>query len=477
MKFISTRDQNKKELSYTDTLLAGLAPDRGLFVPLEYPQFSLAELQSIKCAPYTEIAFQVKRKIIGWDIPDEDLKTLVNQAYTQDKFPTTKDGNITPLRKVEENLYIQNLSAGPTAAFKDMAMQQLWQEMNHELNKRWETLTILGATSGDTGSAAEAAMKWLKSITLFMLSPQIGMSKFQKAQMANLSGWNIHNISIDGRFDDCQDMVKDIKSMPEFANLWAVNSINWGRISSQVPYYFSGYLQAVDTIGEEIDFCVPSGNFGNVLSWYIAKKMWLPIRRLIVATNENNVLEKVFKTWVYSVSAASITSSPSMDISKASNYERLAFDILGRDGEILAKYMTEFENKWVVDLSDYGVSPSDLEKLWFISGSSSHAARLDMIRYVRDKTGSVIDPHTADALKVAIDLRDKDIKTICLETALPVKFESTIQEALAEIPERPEQFQGLESVWWTDTFTNLWTNREELCAFMKKWKSRKKDFS
>ncbi len=467
MKFISTRDPDKKTLSYTDTLLAGLAPDRGLYVPLEYPQVSLDELQSLQGTTYQEIAFQIKKKIIGGDIPDGVLRELINKAYTQEKFPEWIDGNITPVREIEKNLYIQNLSLWPTAAFKDMAMQQLGQEMNHELQKRGESLTILWATSGDTGSAAEAAMKGLENIVLFMLSPQIGMSAFQRAQMWSLSGDNIFNISIEGRFDDCQDMVKDIKNSAEFAKLWAVNSINWGRISSQVPYYFSGYLQVVDEIGEQVDFCVPSGNFWNVLSGYIAKQMWLPIRRLIIATNENNVLETLFKTWKYTATPADITSSPSMDISKASNYERLAYDLLGRDGEKLAKYMEEFESSWTVDLTDYWVSPQDLQGLGFISGSSTHSDRLDMIHYVEQKEAGIIDPHTADSVKVATDLRDKNIKTICLETALSVKFEDTIEEALWKTPIRPQRFEGLEQRGWDDTFMLLWTQREDLCTFMR----------
>jgi len=467
MKFVSTRDPSKKELSYCDTLLAGLAPDRGLFIPSQYPMVTLDELQALRDAQYTEVAFAIKKKIIGGDIPDDVLRDLVHKAYTGEKFPLSKNGNITPVREIEKNFYIQNLSLGPTAAFKDMAMQQLGQEMNYELTKRWESLTILWATSWDTGSAAEAAMKGLESIKLFMLSPQVWMSQFQRAQMWSLSGDNIFNISIDGRFDDCQDMVKDIKWSAGFANLWAVNSINWGRISSQIPYYFSGYLQVVDQIGEEVDFCVPSGNFWNVLSGYIAKKMWLPIRRLIVATNENNVLETLFKTGKYTVTPADITSSPSMDISKASNYERLVYDILWRDGEKLAKYMKQFEENWSVDLADFWVRVSDLKSLWFESGSSTHEDRLDMIRYVQEKWGWVIDPHTADSIKVAKDLKDSGVKTICLETALPVKFEDTIREALWQLPERPEMFAWLESRGWDDTFTLLWTDREALKDFMR----------
>ncbi|MCD5375179.1 threonine synthase [Candidatus Gracilibacteria bacterium] len=467
MHLISTRDSLGTPNTYCETLLTGLAPDGGLFIPSEYPQVSQGELESLKNSPYTNIAFQIKKKLISGDIDDVTLKDLVENAYTQEKFPNSVDGNITPVRKIDKNLYIQNLSLGPTAAFKDMAMQQLGQEMNYELTKRGENLTILGATSGDTGSAAEAAMKGLDAITLFMLSPQIGMSDFQKAQMGNLSGDNIFNISVDGCFDDCQDMVKDLKNSPEFSHLGAVNSINWGRISSQVPYYFSGYLQTVDEVGEEIDVCVPSGNFGNVLSAYIAKKMGLPIRRLIIATNENDVLHKVFSTGVYEITPSSITSSPSMDISKASNYERLVFDLLGRDGAKTEKYMQEFADKKTVDLADYGVSVEDLKSQGFISGSSSHADRLSMIEWVYEVSKTIIDPHTADSIKVSLELRDPNIKTICMETALPVKFEDTIEKALGFIPERPAIFESLEAQNNEKAFQKMGTDREQLKNFIE----------
>lgn len=467
MFYISTRDSNKKKYKYTETLLEWLAPDWGLFIPYEYPQISKKELESLKNSPYTDIAFSIKQKFVWWDIPDDILKNLVKNAYRKDKFPDSINWNITPVRKIDENLYIQNLSLWPTAAFKDMAMQFLWQEMNYELTKKWEKLTILWATSWDTWSAAEAAMKGLDSIKLFMLSPEIGMSSFQKAQMWSLSWWNIINISIKWRFDDCQDMVKDLKNSKEFSKLWAVNSINWWRISSQVAYYFSGYLQVVDKIGEEVDFCIPSGNFGNVLSWYIAKKMWLPIRKLIIATNENNVLDRLFKTWVYSLSPASITSSPSMDISKASNYERLVFELLDKNADKLSDYMNTFSEKGTVNLSDYWISVENLKTMWFLSGSSSHFDRLNTIKWVYEKSKTYIDPHTADGIKVARDLRDENIKTICMETALAVKFEDTIKEAIWHIPERETRFKNLENLNMSDSFYLQSVDREELKEFIK----------
>src|SRR3989338_2127883 len=469
MRMISTRDGSKKRLPYSDVLLAGLAPDGGLYVPSEYPQFSHQELEALKGASYRDVAFTVKKKLVGGDIPDEELRGMIDRAYSEDSFDASDGGNIVPLVRVEDDFYVQQLSLGPTAAFKDMAMQQLGQEMDYELKKRGEHLTILGATSGDTGSAAEAAFKGLGTVTLFMLSPEVGMSAFQKAQMGMLSGGNIFNVSVRGRFDDCQDLVKELKGEEEFSKLGAVNSINWGRISSQVPYFFSGYLQAAAHVGDEVDFVVPTGNFGNILSGYIAKRMGVPIRRLIVATNENDVMDKLFKTGVYELASAQVTSSPSMDISKASNYERLAFDVLKRDANALARYMKEFETKKRVDLKDYGASADDFAVLGFSSGSSTHANRLQAIQEVNKKGGFVIDPHTADAVAVGWQYKDKseDIPMVCMGTALPVKFEDTTKEALGYIPERPKRFLDLEGSLKDGAFYTIDADAEQLKEYIR----------
>jgi len=468
MKMISTRDNSKKELSYCDVLLAGLAPDGGLYVPSEYPQFSRKELQAQRGASYRDIAYSVKRELVGGDIPDGELRAMIDRAYSEESFGAAEGGNIVPLVRVEDDFYVQQLSLGPTAAFKDMAMQQLGQEMDYELKKRGEHLTILGATSGDTGSAAEAAFKGQGTVTLFMLSPEAGMSAFQKAQMGMLSGGNIFNVSVRGRFDDCQDLVKELKGEEEFSKLGAVNSINWGRISSQVPYFFSGYLQAAAQVGDPVDFVVPSGNFGDMLSGYIAKRMGVPIRRLIVATNENNVLDKLFKTGVYELASAQVTSSPSMDISKASNYERLAFDVLKRDAAALTRYMKEFETKKRVDLKDYGASADDFAALGFSSDSSTHANRLQAIRDVYEKCKYIIDPHTADAVSVGFREKKSDgVPMICMGTALPVKFEDTIKEALGFVPERPARFRDLEKALPEDAFHIIDVDAEQLRKYIR----------
>ena len=469
MSLISTRDATGEQYSYTDALLQGLAPDGGLYVPDAYPTVSTEELIALKGAPYGAIVKLIKEKLVGDTIDSGTLERLIAAAYTNEKFPEVENEQYTPVRRVKDNLYIQNLSLGPTAAFKDMAMQQLGQEMNYELNRRDEELVILGATSGDTGSAAEAALKGLERVKLFMLSPEEGMSPFQKGQMGSLSGDNIFNISIQGRFDDCQDLVKAIKQEAEFAHLGAVNSINWGRISSQIPYYFSGYLQTAAQVGDLVDFVVPSGNFGNVLAGYYAKQMGLPIRHLIVATNENDVLHTLFETGVYTLSPTQVTSSPSMDISKASNYERLAFDVLGRDPEALASYMKIFNETGTVDIKQYGADHSAFSTLGFKSGHSHHALRLETITSLYEATGQAVDPHTADGVAVARQHYDvsEEIPMVCMETALPVKFEATLTEALGATLERPERFVGMEEYATGEKFMLLPISQSQLESYIR----------
>jgi threonine synthase len=463
MALVSTRDPKRTSRSYTDVLLAGLAPDGGLYVPSKYPTFLHAELQKLKNESYEDIAFAVKQKLVADAIHDADMRQMIADAYSAPIFERER-GQVTPVSDIGNSMWLENLSLGPTASFKDMAMQLLAREMSHELKKRDEKLVILGATSGDTGSAAEAAFKGLPNIILFMLSPEVGMSDFQKAQMGSLSGGNIFNISIRGRFDDCQDLVKEVKHEREFAFLGAVNSINWGRISSQVPYYFSGYFQVAQTIGDPVDVVVPSGNFGNILSGYIAKRMGLPVRRLIVATNENDVLHKLFTTGVYENTPAQITSSPSMDISKASNYERLAFDVLGHDAEKTSAYMREFNEKGRVSLADYGARVTSFKEFGFESGSSTHADRLATIKRVYDENKIIIDPHTADGVFVGASLRG-DVPVLCISTALPVKFEHTIREALGFVPPRPGRF--IERGTRAHDFAVIGASTEELKTFIR----------
>ncbi|MBQ6656933.1 MAG: threonine synthase, partial [Ottowia sp.] len=358
---------------------------------------------------------------------------------------------ITPLKKLEDGFYIQGLSGGPTLAFKDMAMQLLGRLFEYELARRGATLNILGATSGDTGSSAEYAMRGRKGVRVFMLSPHGRMSAFQRAQMFSLQDENIFNIAVEGVFDDCQDMVKAVSGDVDFKRRWhigAVNSINWARLLAQVVYYFAGYFQATEE-GGVVDFTVPSGNFGNICAGHVARMMGLPIRRLVVATNENDVLDEFFRTGTYRVRSGAetlATSSPSMDISKASNFERFVFDVLGRDGAACARlFSQELPQKGQFELKTQLAAWGAQGQAWE-SGRSTHADRMATIAAVQREHGVLIDTHTADGVKVARERAQPGAPMIVLETAQPVKFLDSIAEALGQPVPLPEQWRALQEL-------------------------------
>lgn len=442
MHYLSTRGDATLR-SFSDILLEGLAPDGGLYLPASYPKVSDATLQRWRGLSYADLAFEILSLYID-DIPADDLRALVRKVYTAEVFGTQE---IVPLTRLgNSGIALEALSNGPTLAFKDMAMQLLGALFEYELGRRGETLNILGATSGDTGSAAEYAMKGKQGVNVFMLSPNGRMSPFQQAQMFSLQDANIHNLAVEGVFDDCQDIVKAVSNDLEFKRKWrigTVNSINWARLLAQVVYYFAGYFQATKTNSEKVSFCVPSGNFGNVCAGHVARMMGLPVQRLIVATNENDVLDEFFRTGGYRPRAAAEThetSSPSMDISKASNFERFIADLLGRNGDAVKARFTA---------SSFTLSSEERGKIadfGFTSGRSTHADRVATIRRCHAEFGVVIDPHTADALKVALEKRDPGETVIVLETALPAKFEATILEALNQPAPRPKGFEGIESL-------------------------------
>ena len=446
MKYLSTRgDQTAR--GFSEILLEGLAPDGGLYLPTHYPKVDAATLTRWRGLSYAELAFEILSLYID-DIPAADLKRLVSQTYTEQVFGTRE---ITPLKQMEDGLYLEALSNGPTLAFKDMAMQLLGALFEYELARRGQTLNILGATSGDTGSAAEYAMRGKQGVKVFMLSPHGRMSPFQQAQMFSLQDANIHNIAVEGVFDDCQDIVKAVSNDLEFKRRWkigTVNSINWARLLAQVVYYFAGYFQATRSNDQQVSFAVPSGNFGNICAGHVARMMGLPIRRLVLATNENNVLDEFFRTGTYRVRGSAEThetSSPSMDISKASNFERFVFDLLGRD----ARRTKALFHDEIVKKGAFSITPAEFARIaeyGFVSGSSSHADRLATIRDVAQRCGTVIDTHTADGLKVAREHLDAGVPMIVLETALPAKFSATIVEALGREPERPAALAGIEQL-------------------------------
>ena len=481
MNYFSTRGDATPR-KFCEILLEGLAPDGGLYLPEHYPQVDAATLETWRGLSYAELAFQILSLYID-DIPADDLRAICRKTYTEAVFGTPQ---IAPLRPLEPGLYLQELSNGPTLAFKDMAMQLLGNLFEYELARRSEELNILGATSGDTGSAAEYAMRGKKGIRVFMLSPNGRMSPFQQAQMFSLQDENIHNIAIDGVFDDCQDIVKAVSNDLAFKRRYrigTVNSINWARLMAQVVYYFSGYLNAPTLVASrtalppegaaapadwqsqirgpglegsvsssllKVSFTVPSGNFGNICAGHVARMMGLPIERLVVATNENDVLDEFFRTGVYRVRSGADThetSSPSMDISKASNFERFVFDLLGRDGDrTRVLFHDQLLRLGRFNLGDDPVFPTASARFGFVSGKSTHADRLATIRDTWRRFGTIIDTHTADGVKVAREHVQPGVPMIVLETALPIKFAETIEEALGLPPARPPRFDGIEAL-------------------------------
>ncbi|WP_026259318.1 threonine synthase [Uliginosibacterium gangwonense] len=453
MQYLSTRG-NAPQLGFSDILLGGLMEDGGLSLPASYPTVSDAELTAMRGMSYAELAYTLLAKF-ATDIPADDLRALAAKTYTPAVYcnarPDSDTSQITPLRKLEKNLYLQELSNGPTLAFKDMAMQLLGNLFEYVLAKRGEQINILGATSGDTGSAAEYAMRGKKGVRVFMLSPRENMSAFQRAQMYSLQDANIFNLAVRGMFDDAQDIVKAVSNDLAFKaeyKIGAVNSINWGRVAAQVIYYFKGYLAATTSNNQQVNFAVPSGNFGNICAGHIARMMGLPIRKLVLATNENDVLDEFFRTGVYrprKTADVKVTSSPSMDISKASNFERFVFDLVGRDPAVVRELWKAVDGGGHFDLSTTPYIPR-IAEFGFVSGRSNHADRIATIQRVYKQYGLMIDTHTADGLKVALEHLDDDIPTIVLETALPAKFEETIIEALGEKPWRPASMQNIEAL-------------------------------
>ncbi|HEV8692506.1 MAG TPA: threonine synthase [Ideonella sp.] len=447
MQYLSTRGDPAPK-RFCEILLEGLAPDGGLYLPAAYPKVDDATLAKWRGLPYADLAFEILSLYID-DIPPADLKALAAKTYTKAVFGTEA---IVPVRPLgDSGLHIEALSNGPTLAFKDMAMQLLGNLFEYELGRRGESLNILGATSGDTGSAAEYAMRGKRGVRVFMLSPHGRMSAFQQAQMFSLQDENIHNIAVEGVFDDAQDIVKAVSNDLAFKRahkIGTVNSINWARLLAQVVYYFAGYFQTTKSNTEQVSFTVPSGNFGNVCAGHVARMMGLPIKHLVVATNENDVLDEFFRTGVYRVRKGAEThetSSPSMDISKASNFERFVFDLLGRDGartRALFGAQVEREGRFALNEAEF----ARIAAFGFQSGKSTHADRLATIRATWERHGSMIDTHTADGVKVAVEHVEPGVPMIVLETALPAKFAETIREALGREPERPTGLEGIEAL-------------------------------
>ncbi len=444
MQYISTRG-GMAPTSFSDILIGGLAPDGGLVVPETYPRVEARELEEWRHYDYRQLAYAIIAKF-ATDIPAADLRALIDRTYSARIF---RSDAITPIKPLTEGVWLLELANGPTLAFKDIAMQFLGNIFEYVLDKSGDHLNILGATSGDTGSSAEYAMLGKRHIRVFMLSPHQKMSPFQTAQMFSLQEPNIFNIAIEGVFDDCQDIVKAVSSDAGFKakhHIGTVNSINWARVAAQVVYYFKGYFAVTRNNDQTVSFAVPSGNFGNICAGHIARQMGLPIHRLILATNENNVLDEFFRSGVYRVRPAEQvvkTSSPSMDISKASNFERFIYDAVDRDPAVVRALWRQLERQGYFDFTATPYFDA-LGRCGFVSGSSTHRDRLQTIRRIYTEAGVIIDTHTADGVKVGLEHQEAGIPLVCLETALPVKFEATIEEALGHKLERPPGYEALE---------------------------------
>ena len=455
MEYISTRNPQAAPAKFTDILLGGLAPDGGLYLPAEYPQIttdllnrwrSYLQEENIADQGYPALAADILQLFVD-DIPAADLQAIARRAYHTPKFAHP---HIVPVTSLEDGVYIGHLSEGPTAAFKDMAMQLLGELFEYVLARRGETLNILGATSGDTGSSAEYAMRGRTGVRVFMLTPAGRMTPFQQAQMFGLDDPNIFNIALDGVFDDCQDIVKAVSGDAEFkrANkIGAVNSINWARLMAQIVYYVNCWIRVTDSNDQRVSFSVPTGNFGDICAGHIARQMGLPIDRLIVATNENDVLDEFFRTGEYRVRSSAEThetSSPSMDISRASNFERFVFDLLGRDAARVNDLFGTQVKQGGFSLQGDPAFADAAAKFGFLSASSTHADRVNVISDAYSRLNTLLDPHTADGVKAARAVADQvDTPIVVLETALPVKFADTIREATGQEPEIPERFAGI----------------------------------
>lgn len=439
MRYVSTRGRAPVQ-GFEGALLAGLADDGGLYVPEAWPTLGRDDLAALAGLPYARLAARVLQPFVGAAIGPGELEALVADAYAGFDHQA-----VAPLVQLDSGLWLLELFHGPTLAFKDLALQVLGRLFDRALARRGERATIVGATSGDTGSAAIAACRDRPSMDVVILHPKGRVSAVQRRQMTTVTSANVHNVAIEGTFDDCQGLVKRLFADDEFRrahNLAAINSINWARIAAQVVYYCKGWLAAAAKDGDAVSFAVPSGNFGNIYAGYLARRMGLPIRRLVLATNENGVLDEFFRTGIYRVRGSAVaTSSPSMDITRASNFERFVYDLVERDGVRVAALWRTLDETGEIDLS---AMQKRIAETGFESGKSTHADRIATIRMLHQRYGVVVDPHTADGVKVGLEHREPGVPLVCLETALPAKFGATIREALGRDPACPPGLEDLE---------------------------------
>lgn len=437
MDYISTRG-SAPALDFAGATLAGLASDGGLYVPREWPRFTAAEIEAMAGLPYAELAARVMQPFVGDSLTPERLLELTTQAYGRFAHKA-----VTPLKQLDEQQWLLELFHGPTLAFKDVALQLLGLLFEEFLSRGGDPLTIVGATSGDTGSAAIDAVAGRARVEIFMLHPKGRVSEVQRRQMTTVLAPNVHNIAIEGTFDDAQAMVKRMFNDAAMTNrfaIGAVNSINWARLMAQVVYYFAAGLQ-LGAPHRKAAFSVPTGNFGDVFAGYVAAQMGLPIERLIVATNVNDILHRALSTGDYSQGTVTPTAAPSMDIQVSSNFERLLFDLGGRDGKALAEQMAGFEATKAMQLSN--AQREGAAALF----SSARADADDMARALRwawDQTGELLDPHTAIGLHAAQHAGiDPGVPVVTLATAHPAKFGDAVERATGQRPTLPSRVGDL----------------------------------
>ena len=438
MKYCSTRGK-VQDLSFTDAVMMGLADDGGLLLPEEIPEISPHELQQLSKLPYPELAFQLISKY-ATDIPESDLKKLIDRSYTNFEHP-----QITPVVK-QDDLYILELFHGPTLAFKDVALQLLGNLFEYFLGKSDQRMNIIGATSGDTGSAAIYGVRGKENINIFILHPKGRVSPIQELQMTTVTDKNVYNLAVEGTFDDAQAIVKEIFGDLEFKErhaLGAVNSINWARVLAQVVYYFYAWFQVnKETGAKQIDVSVPTGNFGDIFAGYIAKQMGVPINHLILATNSNNILSRCINTGDYSIADVHHSLSPSMDIQVASNFERYLYYLLDCNAEKVVQAMDNFKKNGNLEFTD---AQKESMRKDFSSSSIDDKETLETIRSFYKKTGYILDPHTATGIAVGKKSRDTAYPLVCLATAHPAKFGDAVQKAIGLDPDLPTAFVGLTS--------------------------------
>ncbi|RII31305.1 MAG: threonine synthase [Geobacter sp.] len=438
MRYISTRG-GIQPIPFKDAVMMGLATDGGLLLPESYPQITAGQLESWRKLSYPELAFQVISSFVD-DIPANDLKGLIDRSYATFTHP-----EITPVVSAD-GVCILELFHGVTLAFKDVALQFLGNIFEYILAERHEHLNIIGATSGDTGSAAIHGVRGKKGINIFILHPHGKTSPVQARQMTSVTDANVHNIAIEGTFDDCQDMVKALFNDLEFKekySLGAVNSINWARVLAQVVYYFYAWLRVTDTGPRPVGFAVPTGNFGDIFAGYVAKRMGLPVAKLLLATNENNILTRFINRGDYSLSAVVSTVSPSMDIQVASNFERYLFHLYHEDPARVRAAFDELKGQGRITFT-----PQELDQVRqdFCSTSVDQAQTIETIGNFHKETGYLLDPHSAVGVKAALDMLPADMARVCLATAHPAKFGEVVEQAIGAPPPVPSAIAALDGM-------------------------------